>query len=153
MLSKLRFQIKSSVILMISPLFSSQLQSGAEMKEIIWQLNGMMGDGERLNAVMTQKVCFIYMKVCFLFFFLNLLSAPLSPQRPASWGYGGGERGQWDHHPGLLATPSRRGAERGGPGIQGNKKHSQQLHQVGASGTLNCRDTQRRDKQGRRQRR
>ena len=79
----------------------------------------------------------------FFFFFFFFFSSPLifcllplSPQRPASWGYSDRERGQWDRHPGLLATPSRRGAERGGPGIQGNKNQSQQLHQVGASGAL-----------------
>ncbi len=71
------------------------------------------------------------MKVCFFY----LLSTPLSPQCPSSWGYSDGEWRQWDCHRGLLATSSRRGAERGGPGVQGNKKTCQQLPQVWASGT------------------
>lgn len=57
-----------------------------------------------------------------VFFLSYLLSAPASPQRTTSRGYSDGERGQWDGHRGLLATPSRGGAEWGGPGVQGNKK-------------------------------
>lgn len=48
---------------------------------------------------------------------------PLSAQRPASGGYRDGERGQWNRHHSLLATPSRRGAEWGGPGVQGSNNN------------------------------
>lgn len=65
-----------------------------------------------------------------------LLSTPLSPQCPASWGYSDREWGQWDRHCSLLATPSRTGAEWGGPGVQGNKQKQQQLPQVWQVGLI-----------------
>lgn len=74
---------------------------------------------------------------CVCVFKKNILSIPLlSPQCPPSRGDSGGERGQWDRHRGLLATPSRGGAERGGPGVQGNKKNSQTPPRVSASWTV-----------------
>lgn len=73
-----------------------------------------------MNSLIHEGVIFIF---CLL---------PLSSQRGAAGGYGDGEWGQWDRHRGLLATPSRRGAERGGPGVQGNNETAaQQLPEVG----------------------
>lgn len=76
------------------------------------------------NSLIHEGVIFIF---CLL---------PLSSQRGAAGGYGDGEWGQWDRHRGLLATPSRRRAEWGGPGVQGNNKTAaQQLPEVGERGT------------------
>lgn len=67
------------------------------------------------------------------------LSTPLSAQRPTSGGDSDRERGQWDCHHSLLATPSRRGAEWGGPRVQGNNNknnnNKMSLSHVWASGT------------------
>lgn len=71
---------------------------------------------------------------------------PPSSQCTAAGGYGDGERGQWDRHRGLLATPSRRGAERGGPGVQGNNKTAaQQLPEVCERGNPYCLGPHKRD--------
>lgn len=80
----------------------------------------MEGGGWRGYSLIHEGVIFIF---CLL---------PFSPQCGAAGGYGDGEWGQWDRHRGLLATPSRRGAERRGPGIQGNNNTAaQQLPEVG----------------------
>ena len=104
---------------------------------------------------MTQKVCFIYVKVCVFLFFFPLIfcllpSAPSAPPREVTVAESG------DNGTAILVSWQPPPEEEQNGVVQEykvTKKHSQQLHQVGASGTLNCRDTQRRDKQERRQRR
>lgn len=102
--------------MIISLLFFLLLCASVETERNTFDKNRTRGgtDGGSGNSLIHEGVIFIF---CLL---------PLSPQCRATGGYSDGEWGQWDRHRGLLATPSRGGAERGGPGVQGNNETAAQ---------------------------